>query len=55
MTSAPEGQREGHGWWPYLGPYLAFMLAAQFGGEFPDSWQPVLLVIKPALPGGLMA
>ncbi|MFT5443866.1 MAG: CAAX prenyl protease-like protein [Myxococcota bacterium] len=47
-------EREGHGWWPYLGPYLAFLLAAQLGGEFPDSWQPALLVIKPMLPGGLI-
>ncbi len=50
MSSA----REGHGWWPYLGPYVAFLLASQLGGEFPDSWQPALLAIKPALPGGLI-
>ncbi len=50
MTTA----REGHGWWPYLGPYLAFLVSSQFAGEFPASWQPVLLVVKPAIPGGLI-
>jgi len=54
MTSASAGKREGHGWWPYLGPYLAFLVASQLSGEFPDSWQPALLVVKPALPAGLI-
>jgi len=48
------GRREGHGWWPYLGPYLAFLLASQLSGEFPAAWQPALLVIKPAVPAGLI-
>ena len=47
-------RRDGHGWWPYLGPYLAFLLGAQLAGEFPDAWQPAMLVVKPALPGGLI-
>ena len=59
-TAAPEEthpmttKREGHGWWPYLGPYLAFLLVAQFGSVFPDSWDPVMLVIKPTIPGSLI-
>lgn len=53
MTTKPS-KTEGHGWWPYLGPYLAFMLGATIAGEFPDSWQPAMLVVKPALPGGLI-
>ena len=48
-------KQEGHGWWPYLGPYLTFLLSSQIGGEFPDSWQPAMLVVKPALTGGLIA
>lgn len=47
-------QRAGHGWWPYLGPYLAFMLGAQLAGEFPSAWQPAMLVVKPSLPAGLI-
>lgn len=47
-------ERAGHGWWPYLGPYLVFLLASQLAGEFPESWQPALLFIKPAMPGGLI-
>lgn len=47
-------RKDGHGWWPYLGPYLAFMLGAQLSGELPDAWQPAMLVVKPMLPGGLI-
>lgn len=54
MTTGQAGRRTGHGWWPYLGPYLAFLLASQLSGEFPESWQPALLFIKPAMPAGLI-
>ncbi len=54
MMTQIAGRREGHGWWPYLGPYLAFLLVSQIAGEFPISWQPAMLVVKPALPGGLI-
>ena len=47
-------KRDGHGWWPYLGPYIAFLLSAQISGELPDAWQPALLIIKPAIPFGLI-
>jgi CAAX prenyl protease-like protein len=54
MTTDSAGRREGHGWWPYLGPYLAFLLAAQLSGKFPESWQAALLIIKPAMPAALI-
>lgn len=54
MTIEPMGRQPGHGWWPYLGPYLAFLLASQLSGEFPESWQPALLVFKPAMPASLI-
>jgi CAAX prenyl protease-like protein len=47
-------ERIGHGWWPYLGPYIAFLLSAELTNSFPDSWDPALLVIKPAIPLGLI-
>ncbi len=43
-------QREGHGWWPYLGPYLAFMLAVEIAGRMPESSQGLMLFIKPLAP-----
>ena len=49
-----KAKHKGHGWWPYLGPYIAFLLAAQFGAAFPDSWQPAMLIVKPMIPFGLI-
>lgn len=42
-------QHEGHGWWPYVGPYAAFLLMSEFAGRLPESAAPVVLVVKPAL------
>jgi len=53
MTVRTEHQ-EGHGWWPYLGPYFGFLIASQISAEFPAAWQPAMLFIKPLLPGGLI-
>ena len=44
----------GHGWWPYLGPYIAFMLAGEVGVRLPEQWAPALLFIKPMAPLGLI-
>ena len=49
-----EAERSGHGWWPYIGPYFAFLLIVQVGGEFPESWLLFLLLLKLAVPAGLM-
>jgi CAAX prenyl protease-like protein len=51
-----EQQRlEGHGWWPYLGPYAGFLIAVQVSSWLPDAWAPWLLVAKPAVPALLIA
>ncbi len=50
--STPAGR--GHGWWPYLGPYAAFLLVVQISGELPDAFAPWMLLVKPAVPLGLI-
>ena len=45
---------DGHGWWPYLGPYAGFMIAGQISTWLPESWALGLLVAKPAVPGLLI-
>jgi CAAX prenyl protease-like protein len=52
--AADLGEREGHGWWPYLGPYAAFMLLVELGGRLPDELSPWMLLVKPAVPAALM-
>jgi hypothetical protein len=39
--------REGHGWWPYVVPYVAFLLLSEIGARMPDGAAPFLLAIKP--------
>jgi CAAX prenyl protease-like protein len=41
-------EREGHGWWPYVVPYVAFLLLSEIGARLPDAARPFLLAIKPA-------
>ncbi len=48
VASELEADREGHGWWPYVGPYAAFLLAGELGARLPDAAAPWLLFIKPA-------
>jgi CAAX prenyl protease-like protein len=43
-----------HGWWPYLLPYLGFMLSGEIGGRLPESWAPAMLVVGPAVPAALI-
>ena len=47
--------RFGHGFWPYIVPYMSFVLLAQFSDRFPESWALSLLWIKPAVPALLIA
>ena len=62
MTSDPNGpdgagtqpDLEGHGWWPYLAPYAAFIVITTFAPRLPDVVQPWLLAIKPAFVLGLV-
>ena len=41
------GEREDHGWWPYVFPYVAFLLMSEVGARLPDSADPVVLFVKP--------
>ena len=47
-------ERQGHGWWPYLAPYLAFLAIVETVRRLPDDWAPIGLLLKPAVPGLLM-
>jgi CAAX prenyl protease-like protein len=49
-----ETERTGHGWWPYLLPYLSFVALADFGGKLPNAMDPILLFVKPAVPLALL-
>lgn len=42
-------QRVGHGWWPYIGPFLVFMLAGELGVRLPAATAPAWLIVTPAL------
>jgi len=47
--------RFGHGFWPYLLPYFAFLLLSEMAGRLPDSaWLP-MLALKPLVPAALIA
>jgi uncharacterized protein len=39
--------REGHGWWPYVVPYVAFLLLSEIGARLPDAAAPWMLALKP--------
>lgn len=39
-----------HGWWPYLLPYVGFLLAVEVGRRVPEGAQGVMLFVKPAVP-----
>jgi len=53
-AAGAQDRRDGHGWWPYLGPYIAFMLLGEVGARLPETLSPLMLFVKPAAPGGLM-
>lgn len=39
-----------HGWWPYLLPYVAFLLTIELANRMPESTAGVMLFVKPAVP-----
>jgi CAAX prenyl protease-like protein len=43
------GERETHGWWPYVLPYVAFLLMSEVGVRLPDVADPAVLLLKPAI------
>jgi hypothetical protein len=49
-----EDESEGHGWWPYLLPYVGFLLTVELAGRLPESTAPIMLVVKPAVPAALL-
>lgn len=40
-------ERDGHGWWPYVVPYVAFLLMSEVGSRLPDVADPFVLFGKP--------
>ncbi len=44
----------GHGWWPYLLPYVGFLIAVEIARRTPEAWAPAMLVFKPAVPALLL-
>ena len=53
MTQAPASSG-GHGWWPYILPYMGFLLAVEISARMPESLAGVMLFVKPAVPLGLL-
>lgn len=47
-------KREGHGWWPYLGPYLGFGLVSAVADRLPEAAAPAMLVVKPGVTAALL-
>lgn len=41
--------KQGHGWWPYIGPYLVFMIAGEVSIRLPAGAAPIMLFLKPGL------
>jgi len=42
-------EQAGHGWWPYVVPYVAFLLLSEVGARLPDAVDPWMLAVKPGL------
>jgi len=42
--------RSGHGWWPYVLPYLSFLLVVEIARRLPEAAAPFMLIAKPAVP-----
>jgi len=47
-------RRDGHGWWPYLLPYVGFLVAVEVARRAPASAAPFMLVAKPVVPALLL-
>ncbi|MGH0037013.1 MAG: CPBP family glutamic-type intramembrane protease [Myxococcota bacterium] len=52
--SEAHDSRPGHGWWPYLLPYVGFLLAVEIGRRTPESAAGFMLFFKPAVPALLL-
>ncbi len=48
--SIPPEASKGHGWWPYLGPYLVFMGAVEVASRLPSGNEGLALFLKPLAP-----
>lgn len=48
------GEREGHGWWPYAVPYIAYFALIEVGNRLPDAADPFLLALRPLVVIGLI-
>jgi CAAX prenyl protease-like protein len=46
--------RRGHGWWPYLLPYVSFLVLVEIGRRVPADLGLAMLVLKPAVPAALL-
>jgi CAAX prenyl protease-like protein len=42
-------ESESHGWWPYVLPYLVFLLISEVAARLPDAADPFVLFFKPAV------
>ena len=40
-------ERAGHGWWPYIGPFLVFMSLGEIGARLSGDMAALWLVVKP--------
>lgn len=49
-----DDSKAGHGWWPYVVPYIAFLLMSEVGARLPSAAAPWLLFVKPAVVLGLV-
>ena len=46
---------QGHGWWPYVLPYVAFLASVELLNRvLPEDWAGLGLVLKPAVPAVLL-
>lgn len=43
----PVDEREGHGWWPYAIPYIAYFVLIELGRRLPDAADPFMLALRP--------
>ncbi|MEZ4282937.1 MAG: CPBP family glutamic-type intramembrane protease [Myxococcota bacterium] len=41
--------QEGHGWWPYAVPYIAYFVLTVVGDRLPDGAAPLVLAVKPGV------
>jgi uncharacterized protein len=46
--------REGHGWWPYVGPYALFLVLVELGSRLPEEAATWLLPLRVAAPAALI-